>query len=89
MKRKQRQTRHWGRRERERKKEVLEVGVDAGWPPSSSLQQALHQASGLLCRVELLITQGEEKRWYFLFAGVQLFLPAPNAAGSPQTETAE
>lgn len=72
MKRKQTQTRRWGRRGRERKK-VLEVGVDAGWPLSSSLQQALHQASGLLYRVELLITQGEEERWCFLFEGVSSF----------------
>lgn len=44
-----------------------EVDVDARWLLSSSLQRALHQVSGLLYGVELLITRGEEEKWCFLF----------------------
>lgn len=65
-----------------------EVDVDARWLLSSSLQRALHQVSGLLYGVELLITRGEEEKWCFLFVWVQLSLLASDTAGSPQIERA-
>lgn len=50
------------KRERERQKKVLSWWMAL----SSSLQQALHQESGLLSRVELLITWEEQERWCLL-----------------------
>lgn len=54
-----------------------------------SLQQALYQESGLLARVELLITREEEERRCFLCVWILLFLPVPNTAGSPKIEQTE